>query len=171
VLLLTRLPMRNPSIPEWISRLFPTSRRTLAFQQLIDGANEFMTCGTQFANPMLRHLLQHALSAWQERHQHAPPVVPAPGAPHVSVGFEPVDQFHHAVVLQRQTLRQRPDRGFFVFREPPDGQQQQILLRFQTRSARHGVALTDEVPDSIAQLRQGAVFLSGNLCRHECSIS
>lgn len=120
---------------------------------------------------MLGHLREHALSSWQERHQHASPVVPAPRAPYVSVGLEPVDQFNHAVVFESKALCQGPDGGLLAFRKPSDGQQQQILLRFQTHSVCHRVAFTDEVPDAIAQLRQGAVFRSGDFSWHGTSIS
>jgi len=170
-LLLTRLPIGNASFPERILRLLPASPRAGAFQQLIDGANEFMTRGAQFSDAMLGHLRQHALAAWQERHQHAPPVVSAPRSPHVTVGLKPADQFHYAVVLQCEALCQRPDRGLFALRKPPDGQQQQILLGFQARPAGDGVAFTDEVPDKVAQLRQCAIFRRGDLSCHGNSIS
>ncbi len=103
------------------------------FEQLIDGANQRMPVRAQFADAVPRYLFQDALSAWQQRHQHAAPVVAPARAPRVAVRFQAVDQFDDTVMFQCQPIRQGTYRCFFAGRQPSNGQQQKVLLRLQAR--------------------------------------
>ena len=65
-------------------------------------------------------------------------------------------------MLQRETLRQSADGGFFALGKTAYHQQQQILLGFKARLACGSVALTQEMADAIAKLGQRAEFFGGD---------
>src|SRR6267154_511408 len=88
------------------------------FQQLIDGANQFVSGGAQFTDAVPRNLFEHALAPRKERNQDAATVFAAARAAHVAVRFEAVDQFYDAVMLQSQAFRECADGGFFTLGEP-----------------------------------------------------
>jgi hypothetical protein len=67
--------------------------------------------------------------------------------------FHPVDQFYGAVVLQCQSLRESLDGRFCIFRQAPNGEQQQILLRFESEAAGRGIAVAEKKPYPIPQGR------------------
>src|SRR2546430_2598807 len=66
---------------------------------------------------MARHLFQKPFAAGKQRHQHAPAVLASARSPHVPMRFQAIDQFHSAVMLQRQSFRERANSGFFAFRQ------------------------------------------------------
>jgi len=82
-------------------------------------------------------LFEKFFAARQQGYQYAPAVVTVAAPAHVAVRFQPVDEFHGAVMFQRQPVRQGPDGSFFAFGKSAERQQEQILLRLQARRLRY----------------------------------
>ena len=76
--------------------------------------------------------------------------MPALTSAQISVHLQPIDQFHCAVVLQHEALREYLDGRFRAFREAANRKQQQILLRFEPRAARRGIAFGKKETDAVA---------------------
>jgi hypothetical protein len=108
--------------------------------------------GTQFHKPLTNDFFEQFLSARLQRHQHLPPVFPAPRAFHEAVRFHPVNQFHGAVVAQRQSVRKRADADFLPRLQPAYRQQQKVLLRLKPRLARRLVAFLQEASYQVTKL-------------------
>jgi hypothetical protein len=111
-----------------------------------------MPIGAQFIDAMPCDLLKHSLAARKKRNQNAAPVVAAAIPPDVTMRLQPIDQFHCAVMFERQPLGDRSHRGFFALRQPADREKQQVLLGLKTDGARNGVSFAQKMPDSIAKL-------------------
>ncbi len=99
---------------------------------------------------MGNYFFQQFLAARLQRHQHLPPVFPAPRSFHEPVRFHAVDQFNGAVVPQRQPVRQFADTGLLPRLKPANRQQQKVLLRLKPRLARRRVAFLQEAPNQVA---------------------
>src|SRR5437879_5914635 len=127
------------------------------------------------AVPLARNSLIRSRSTclinFSPRAQDAPAVIPVAAPAHGAMDLQPVDQFHGAVMLQRQPVRQRTNRRFLALREPAQRQQEQVLLRLETRSTRRRVPFANEFANEVAQLRQSAVLGRCNFARHVLSIS
>src|SRR5712692_7929012 len=150
---------------------FLAGRRAAVFQQRADGIHQRRAACAQLADAVSRHLLEQLLSPRQQRHQDAPAIVPVAAPAHVAVGLQPVDQFDRAVMLQRQSVRQRADRRFHAFGEPAKRQQEQILLWLEPRGARHCASFPDELANAVTQLRKRLVLCRGDFFGHGTTIS
>src|SRR2546428_6162736 len=87
------------------------------------------------------------------------------------MGFQAVDEFHDAVMLQCEPVREIADRGLLAFRNPANHEKQQILLRLEACGTRHGIAFADKFANAVAQLGQRLVLRGGDLFCHAVSIS
>jgi hypothetical protein len=141
------------------------------FQQLRDSLRQLATVGAQFVDALPRDMLQDSLSARQKGYQNTSAIVSPAGAMHVAVCFQPIHQFHGTVMFQRQTFRERSDGGLLAFRQSANCQQQQILLRFESRGSSNRVPFAQELANSTAELCQGTIFPGCNLRLHFLSIS
>jgi len=104
---------------------------------------------------MLRgKFLQDLLASLCEGHDNLPPVpLTGPAMDH-AVRFHAIHQFHGAVVANLQALGQIADGGTMARAvEALDGQQQLVLLRFQTVVPRSFLAEMQKLPDVVAELR------------------
>jgi hypothetical protein len=87
------------------------------------------------------------------------------------MGLKTVDEFHHAVVFQREAVSQNPDGGFRAVWKAADGEQQEILLWFETSFASCRVSFSHKMADAMSKLGQRAVFLGGYFRGHVLSLS
>ena len=100
---------------------------------------------------MSYHLLQKLFASRLQRHQHLPPVFPAPRAFHEAVRFHADDKLESTVVLQRQPVRTFADAGLLPGFQPANRQQQKVLLRLKPRLARRRIAFLQEAPYQVSQ--------------------
>ena len=110
-----------------------------------------------------RELAQHGLALGGQAHAHLPAVGRGVAAPHKSVGCQPVDQSHHAVMPQLQALRQIADRGRAFVRL--HGQKQLMLHRFQAGPPRRLLAELQEAADLKTEFGQCPVIGRAQCCR------
>jgi len=151
------------------SRFISVSRSAL--QQGCDGSNQRRSGGAQFVDAISHHLLEEFFAAGQKRNQNAAAVVAAAAPADIAVCYKAVDQFHDAVVFQRQALGECADGGFDAFGEAAKSQQNEILLRFEARGAGDGIAFAEEMANAVAQLGECAIFVRGDVRSHDTSLS
>ena len=111
----------------------------------------------QFRKPFSGYPFNQLFTAEKQFHQDASAVLPALTSAQISVHLQPIDQFHCAVVLQQEALRECLNGRFRAFREAANRKQQQILLRFQPLAARRGIAFGKKETYAVAERGQGSV--------------
>jgi len=67
--------------------------------------------------------------------------------------LQTVNQFHGAVMLEGHALGQRAYGGHRALGQSANGQEHQVLLRFEIGTLRGGIAFLNEMPYAIAQRR------------------
>src|SRR5579872_4465303 len=84
------------------------------------------------------------------------------GTTHNRAGlFQPVDQFHRAVMLDEQAGRNLSNGGLHIFGKPLNGQKELMLLRLNAVFFGSGLAEMKKSPDLPAEFGQVTVLLSG----------
>jgi hypothetical protein len=154
---------------------FPRStlwqRGTFSFEEVADGNHQFVAARSELVDSLAGYVFQDSFSAGQQRDQHAAAVFASASASHVSACFEPVDEFHGAVMLQREALRQNSDGGLVAVGKTANHQQKKVLLGLETRRAGGGISVAQELSNAIAQFGEGPVFFGGDFTRHLLSVS
>src|SRR5271168_617570 len=163
----TTLAWRAPS---WGAARFISVSR-FAFEKRGDGIDQGRSGGAQFVDAIAHDLFEEFFATREKENQDAAAVVAAAGAADITVCFQAVDEFDDAVVFQRKALGERADGGFDAHGEAAEGEQNQILLRFEPCSARHGVAFAEEMANAVAQLGERAIFVGGDVRGHWISLS
>src|SRR5437870_7383139 len=98
-------------------------------------------------------LLGKSLSFTRLFSQNLPAVIGGAQPAEKSPFHEPVGELHGAVMLELHSLRQDADRRFESFRQSLDGHQKLVLLRFNARLSRRGLAETQKATYLIAKFR------------------
>src|SRR5258708_32293303 len=128
-----------------LSGCFRAWGRPAVFQQGADGVHQGRAARAQLADTVARYVFEQLFTARKKSHQSAPAVVPAAAPAHVAMYLQPVDQLHGAVMLQRQPVGNRPNRGLHACGKPPKCQQEQVLLRLKAFGPRPAAALAHPV--------------------------
>ena len=118
---------------------------------------------------MPRKLAQHAFPLGRELQHHFAAIDIAGIALHQSVLLAPIHQLHRTVVLNLHSIgniTHRRRRGLRLERK-----QKLILLRFEAGFTRSLLAESQETPDVVTKLRQGAVFRLSEVSTAFLSIS
>ncbi len=166
---LISMPLRSvtPRVPVH----FHCSRFWFAPKQRIQCVRQIDSFSLQFAQALSGYPFHQFGPARQQFHQDRSPVVAVLASAHVPALLEPVNQFHGAVVLQDQPLRQRLDSGFRAFREAADRKQQKILLRFEPLPACRSIGVAQKNAYPITQRGQRTVISGRDLRCHKIIIS
>src|SRR5690242_10474409 len=98
----------------------------------LEGTGEFRARHLQFMPVGPREFAEKEKSCRSQLDDHSAAVRFILSARHGSQRLEPVYQFHSAVMLQSQPASQFADGGVLSLGEPPNGQQQLVLLRLKT---------------------------------------
>jgi hypothetical protein len=120
---------------------------------------------------MASDLFEEAVAAGKQRDEDAAAIVAAAGAANEAVGFEAVDEFDGAVMLEGEAFGEVLNGGLAALGEATNGEEHQVLLRLEAYGAGFGVAFAKEVADAVAQLGEGAVLRGSDVRRHDRSIS
>src|SRR5271155_3252006 len=69
-------------------------------------------------------------------------------------------------MTERKPVGERADGGLVSCGKAANGKEQEVLLRLEAGVADSSIAFLEEAADEIAQLREGAVFIGGDLATH-----
>ena len=133
--------------------------------------DERVTGSAQFADSFLDYTGQRLFAAQKKNYLNLAAIAPVALTFDKAALLQSIKQFHGAVVLDGETLRERTDRGGFTLFEAADGEKHLVLLRFETFRKGGCVAFTEKKPNPVAQFGQGAILRGGNLFRHSNIIS
>jgi len=106
---------------------------------------------------------QKVLPPRRELHQHEPAVVLGSNPPDEAAGLHAIHEFHGAVVLDLQALRQDTDRRLPTLWHALQGEEQLVLLWFKARRAGGSFAEMQEAATFIAKLGQRLILHGGEL--------
>lgn len=107
-----------------------------------------------------RNAFEFTVAGRRELHQHLAAILPAARAPHQPALFQPVNQFHRAVVLDLKPFGEKADRGSLLCRNAFHGKQCLILLRLESGGARVALAEVQIPPNRIPERGQRLVVES-----------
>jgi hypothetical protein len=102
----------------------------------------------------------------RQAHHHLPSILSARLSRDVSQPLQAVHQFHRTVVLQLQTAGQLANSRYNAFREPLQSQEQLVLLGFHPGRPNLLFAKSQESPDLVTKLGQGAIFFQIKILHH-----
>ncbi|HST09091.1 MAG TPA: hypothetical protein VLL05_01845 [Terriglobales bacterium] len=97
---------------------------------------------------------QHLLTPGSEEQQHLTPVFPAPHPPDIPRSYEPVYEFHGAMVLDLQTLSQFADGGTHLAGQPFQTEHQLVLSWLQARGTGRLLTEREKAAYLVTQFRQ-----------------
>jgi hypothetical protein len=101
---------------------------------------------------MPRESFQHLLTAWAQGHDDFPTVGSRPAPFHEAAPLEAVDQLHGGVMPDLEPFRQHPDRGLGAALEALDLQQNEVLLRLDTRCPRRELTASKKPAQLVPQI-------------------
>jgi len=113
--------------------------------------------------------LQHPPALRGEPDIDLAPVALPPLAPDEAPALQAIDQLDRAVVLDLEPLRQLADRRLPIRRQPPQRQEQLVLLRLETDGARCLLAPAQELPEPVPELGKRLVVLVTQDLPHSAS--
>src|SRR5690349_4918842 len=111
---------------------------------------------------MDREFLQQLLAARRELEQDLAAVVFAAAAFHQVTPSQTVHQFHCTVMLDLQALGKLANATAAIFRQTFQGQQEQVLLRFQAGRPRSLLAEPQKAANLITKFSHGPVIRRGS---------
>jgi hypothetical protein len=102
----------------------------------------------------------------RQAHYHLPSILLTGLPRHVSQPLQPVHQFHRTVVLELQTAGQLANSRYNAFRQPLEGQEQLVLLGLHPGRPNLLFAKSQESPDLVTKLGQGAILFQAKILHH-----
>jgi hypothetical protein len=127
-------------------------------QGAFQGSDQSRPLQAQLILVMERELAQDLLSRGSKREQYFAAILAAALAADVASRREPVDQFHCAVVLDLQSLRQFADPGANALRQSLQSQHELMLARLEAGVASGLFAEAQEAAYLVAEFRQRLII-------------
>src|SRR4051812_35233260 len=119
---------------------------------------QFRSKLTDFLQVHRREALDHSLAASGQPDFHPPSVNVRLGPSQQPLPREAVDEPHHTVVLELQTIRELANRGVISSRKTFQREQRLMLLRGEPGVSRGFLAEREKLPQRPAQRREQLVM-------------
>src|SRR5581483_11900660 len=126
--------------------------------QLPQSLQQLRSLLLQLHKAVLHHPVQGFLTFLGEREKDGTPVFLGSLPPDESPLYQPGREFHGAMVLQLELLRDLLDAGLLLGRKPANREQELVLLGFQAGLLGYFPPATQKSGELVAELRQGLVL-------------